>query len=100
MCSPTSAGRNYSTTSASIRSSASGTGRHSSRCFSRKKNTDRLYIAACDSQMQEKMFRDALDAAGFDKSRLVSLDIRNRTTEEAVEAIKGMIVQAPDRLRP
>lgn len=59
-----------------------------------EKNTDRLYIAACDPQMQEKMFRDALDAAGFDKSRLVSLDIRNRTTEEAVEAIKGMIVSA------
>jgi heterodisulfide reductase subunit A-like polyferredoxin len=55
--------------------------------------TDGLYIAACDPRMQEKMFRDALDAAGFDRSRLVSLDIRNKTTEEAVEAIQGMVVQ-------
>jgi hypothetical protein len=39
------------------------------------------------------MFRDAFDAAGFDRSRLVSLDIRNKTTEEAVEAIKGMVAQ-------
>jgi heterodisulfide reductase subunit A-like polyferredoxin len=58
------------------------------------KETDRLYIAACDPRMQEKMFRDAFDAVGFDKSRLVSLDIRNKTTEEAVEAIKGMVAQA------
>ena len=55
------------------------------------KETDRLYIAACDPRMQEKMFRDAFDAAGFDKSRLVSLDVRNKTTEEAVEAIKDMV---------
>jgi heterodisulfide reductase subunit A-like polyferredoxin len=58
------------------------------------KETDRLYIAACDPRMQEKMFRDAFDAAGFDRSRLVPLDIRNKTTEEAVEAIKGMVAQA------
>jgi heterodisulfide reductase subunit A-like polyferredoxin len=58
------------------------------------KDTDKLYIAACDPQMQAKMFRDAFDAAGFEKSRLVSLDIRNKTTEEAVEAIKGMVAQA------
>lgn len=57
------------------------------------KDTDRLYIAACDPQMQAKMFRDALDAARFDRSRLVSLDIRNKTTEEGVEAIKGMVAQ-------
>jgi heterodisulfide reductase subunit A-like polyferredoxin len=56
--------------------------------------TDRLYIAACDPQMQEKMFRDAFAAAGFDRSRLVALDIRNKTTEEAVEAIRGMVAQA------
>jgi hypothetical protein len=41
--------------------------------------------------MQVKMFRDAFDAAGFDKSSMVSLDIRNKTTEEAIEAIKGMV---------
>jgi heterodisulfide reductase subunit A-like polyferredoxin len=58
------------------------------------KETDKLYIAACDPRMQEKMFRDAFEAVGFEKSRLVSLDIRNKTTEEAVEAIKGMVAQA------
>jgi heterodisulfide reductase subunit A-like polyferredoxin len=58
------------------------------------KETDHLYIAGCDPRMQEKMFRDALDAAGFDKSRLVPLDIRNKTTEEAIEAIKGMVASA------
>ncbi|MBP2676283.1 MAG: Heterodisulfide reductase subunit and related polyferredoxin-like protein [Deltaproteobacteria bacterium] len=55
------------------------------------KETDRLCIAGCDPQMQEKMFRDAFDAVGFDKSRLAPLDIRNKTTEEAVDAIKGMV---------
>jgi len=58
------------------------------------KETDRLYIAACDPRMQEKMFRDTLEASGFDKSHLVSLDVRNKSTEEAVEAIKGMVAQA------
>lgn len=58
------------------------------------KDTETLYIAACDPRMQEKMFRDALEAASFDRSRLVSLDIRNKTTQEAVEAIKGMVSQA------
>ena len=40
------------------------------------------------------MFRDAFDAVGFDKSRLVSLDIRNKTTQEAVDAVKGMVARA------
>ncbi len=62
------------------------------------RDTDTLYIAACDPQMQAKMLRDALDAAGFDRSRLASLDIRNKTTEEAIEAIKGMVaLQAAKR---
>lgn len=53
--------------------------------------TDELYIAACDPQMQSKMFRDAFDATGFDKTKFVALDIRNKTTEEAVAAIKDMV---------
>lgn len=56
--------------------------------------TETLHIAACDPRMQEKMFRDAFDAVGFDKSRLVSLDIRNKTTQEAVDAVKGMVARA------
>ena len=59
------------------------------------KDIDKLYIAACDPQMQKKMFRDALEASGFDKSKHVALDIRNKTTEEAVEAIKKMVSDNP-----
>jgi len=54
-------------------------------------STDDLYVAACDPTMQVKMFRDALEAAGFDKDKLHGVDIRNMTTEQAIEAIKKMI---------
>ncbi|GIV65104.1 MAG: hypothetical protein KatS3mg046_364 [Bellilinea sp.] len=53
--------------------------------------TDKLYIAACDPTMQVKMFRDALEAAGFDKNNIRGVDIRNMNTEEAVDAIKKMV---------
>ncbi len=57
--------------------------------------TEKLYVAACDPQMQCKMFRDAFETTGFDKSRHFALDIRNKTTEEAVEAIKELAKQNP-----
>ncbi len=57
--------------------------------------TEKLYVAGCDPRMQEKMFRDAFEAAGFDKEKHVALDIRNKTTEEAVAAIKKMAVGNP-----
>lgn len=57
--------------------------------------TDKLYIAACDPQMQGKMYRDAFEAVGFDRSRHVPLDIRNKTTEEAVAAIKDLATNNP-----
>ncbi|MCK7490501.1 MAG: hypothetical protein MZW92_00880 [Comamonadaceae bacterium] len=41
--------------------------------------TDKLYIAACDPQMQCKMYRDAFEAVGFDKAHHIALDIRNKT---------------------
>ncbi|GIV63704.1 MAG: heterodisulfide reductase subunit A-like protein [Chloroflexota bacterium] len=53
--------------------------------------TDKLYIAACDPTMQVKMFRDALEAAGFDKNNIRGVDIRNMNTEQAVDAIKKMV---------
>ncbi|MFN7037099.1 MAG: heterodisulfide reductase subunit A-like protein [Bellilinea sp.] len=53
--------------------------------------TDKLFIAACDPTMQVKMFRDALEAAGFDKSNIRGVDIRNMNTEQAVDAIKKMV---------
>jgi heterodisulfide reductase subunit A-like polyferredoxin len=57
--------------------------------------TARLYIAACDPQMQAKMYRDAFEAIGFDKANHVALDIRNKTTDEAVAAIKEMVANNP-----
>lgn len=59
------------------------------------KDIDKLYIAACDPVMQRKMFHDALAASGFDTSKHIALDIRNKTTEEAVEAIKKMVSDNP-----
>ena len=59
------------------------------------KDIDKLYVAACDPLMQQKMFRDAFEAAGFDKSKHIPLDIRNKTTEEAVAAIKEVIKNNP-----
>lgn len=53
--------------------------------------TDKLFIAACDPNMQVKMFRDALEAAGFDKNNIRGVDIRNMNTEQAVDAIKKMV---------
>lgn len=58
-------------------------------------NTDKLYIAACDPQMQSKMYRDAFEAIGFDKTRHIALDIRNRVTGDAVAAIKQMAADHP-----
>lgn len=58
-------------------------------------STDELYVAGCDPTMQVKMFRDALDAAGFDRARIHGVDIRNMNTEQAVSAIKQMIVGQP-----
>lgn len=57
--------------------------------------TEKLYIAACDPQMQTKMYRDAFEAVGFDKTHHLALDIRNRTTEEAVAAIKELVADNP-----
>ena len=56
-------------------------------------DTDKLYIAACDPQMQSKMYRDAFEAIGFNKENHFALDIRNKNTEEAVAAIKELVEQ-------
>ena len=52
------------------------------------KEIEKLYVAACDPLMQQKMFRDSFDAVGFDKSKHEAIDIRNMTSDEAVAAIK------------
>jgi heterodisulfide reductase subunit A-like polyferredoxin len=53
--------------------------------------TSELYVAACDPTMQVKMFRDALDAAGFSRDHIHGVDIRNMNTEQAVAAIEKMV---------
>jgi heterodisulfide reductase subunit A-like polyferredoxin len=59
------------------------------------KSGRKMVIAACAPNMQNKMFRDAFKEAGMDiKTDMVPLDIRDMTTEEAVEkvaqALEGM----------
>jgi len=51
----------------------------------------RLIVAGCDPVMQRKMFKGAFEEAGFSTDKLVSVDIRNMTTEQAVSAIKSLI---------
>lgn len=57
--------------------------------------TEKLYVAACDPQMQCKMFRDAFEAVSFDKANHIALDIRNKTTDEAVASIQAMVAENP-----
>ncbi|WP_232503774.1 heterodisulfide reductase subunit A-like protein [Thermotoga profunda] len=52
---------------------------------------EKLYVAGCDPAMQKKMYRDAFETSNFDRSKHVGVDIRNMTTEQAIEAIKNMI---------
>ncbi|WP_218915773.1 heterodisulfide reductase subunit A-like protein [Spirochaeta thermophila] len=54
-------------------------------------STDELYVGACDPVMQQKMFRDAFEASGFDKAHFHGVEIRNMDTNQAVEAIKKAI---------
>ncbi len=53
--------------------------------------TDELYVAGCDPTMQVKMFRDALDASRFSKEHIHGVDIRNMSTEQAVDSIKTLV---------
>jgi heterodisulfide reductase subunit A-like polyferredoxin len=53
--------------------------------------TEKLYIAACDPQMQEKMYRDAFEVIDFNKLGHASTDIRKMTTDEAVVTITDMV---------
>jgi heterodisulfide reductase subunit A-like polyferredoxin len=48
----------------------------------------KLVIAGCAPNMQMKLFRDAFEAAGMDiKTDMVPIDIREMTTQEAVEMV-------------
>jgi heterodisulfide reductase subunit A-like polyferredoxin len=52
---------------------------------------DVLYVAGCDPVMQTKMFKDSFLAAGFDGSKLVGADVRNKTTDEVKAQISELI---------
>jgi len=56
---------------------------------------DKLYVAGCDPLRQQKMFRKAFKAAGFDKSKLFAIDVRSLTTEQAISGIKELINNNP-----
>ena len=56
------------------------------------KSGRKLVIAGCAPNMQFKLFRDAFETAGMDvKDALVPLDIREMTTDEAVEKVSNAL---------
>lgn len=58
--------------------------------------TDQLYIAGCAPVMQVKMFRDSLEAAGFEKANLHGADIRNLNTQAATGVIRKILEGDPE----
>lgn len=50
-----------------------------------------LYVAGCDPGMQRKMYRDAMNAAGFSTDKHRGIDIRNMTTEQVIEALRKLL---------
>jgi len=54
----------------------------------------KLVIAGCAPNMQMKLFRDAFETAGMDvKTDMVPLDIREMTTDEAVEKVSKALAE-------
>lgn len=52
----------------------------------------KLVVAGCAPNMQTKLFRDAFTTAGMDvKTDLIPLDIRDMTTDEAVNKISSAL---------
>ena len=55
----------------------------------------KLVIAGCAPNMQTKLFRDAFKAAGLDvKADLIPIDVRDMTTDEAVEKVRKAMLSA------
>lgn len=48
---------------------------------------DRGIVAGCDPVMQKKMFGWVFRETGFDELKFTGVEIRNMTTEEAIQAI-------------
>ena len=58
------------------------------------KGKRKVIVAGCAPNMQYKMFRDAFEAAGMDvKKDLVPLDIRDMTTDEAIEKVRSAVAE-------
>ncbi|MEJ5272721.1 MAG: heterodisulfide reductase subunit A-like protein [Spirochaetota bacterium] len=55
------------------------------------KDIENIYVAGCDPQMQKKMYKDAMNEAGFNPENHKGVDIRNMSTDEAFESIKKLI---------
>ena len=54
----------------------------------------KLVIAGCAPYMQMKLFRDAFEAAGMDiKTDMAPLDIREMTTDEAVQKVSNALAE-------
>jgi heterodisulfide reductase subunit A-like polyferredoxin len=54
----------------------------------------KLVIAGCAPNMQTKLFRDAFEAAGMDvQTDMVPLDIREMSTDEAVEKVSKALAE-------
>ena len=60
------------------------------RFFKEHLKTGRKYlIAGCAPIMQKKLFKDAFKEAGLDVEKdLIPLDVRNMTTDKALEVVK------------
>lgn len=49
-------------------------------------------VGGCDPKMQRKMFKDALEEVGADfDTQIVALDLRNMSTEAAMEKVRETI---------
>ncbi|MDI3474920.1 MAG: hypothetical protein PWQ79_750 [Thermococcaceae archaeon] len=48
---------------------------------------EKLFVAGCDPVMQKKMFGWTFKELGFDDHKFIGVEIRNMTTEEAIQAI-------------
>lgn len=54
----------------------------------------KLVIAGCAPNMQTKLFRDAFETAGMEvKTDMVPLDIREMTTDEAVDKVSKALAE-------
>ncbi len=61
------------------------------KAFLSNREIEELYVAGCDPRMQQKMFKDAFNTAGFNPSKHIAVDIRNMRTEEAISAITNLV---------